>query len=181
MAIKTFTSTTLSASDINTYLNNGGLVYITEATVTGAGTSINNCFSSTYDNYVLVMDNALGAAVTTIYLKMRVGGVDSSAAYYLGGGFTPYTGAGGVLQQNNVTPGWFFNTIGPNFYTSTVLDIQNPAQAIYTTFTGRQVSNAGDTWWTGGVHASASAYDGFSIVSASSFTFKISVYGRRKA
>ena len=52
MAIKTYvSSTTLSASDMNTYSANSGLVYITEVVATSGTTlSVNSCFTSTYSN-----------------------------------------------------------------------------------------------------------------------------------
>jgi hypothetical protein len=68
MAIKTFTTgEVLTAADTNTYLANSGLVYITQATLTGAAVSIQGCFSATYDSYLLQFSNAktTGAAVNT--------------------------------------------------------------------------------------------------------------------
>ena len=52
MAVKTFSvGETLTASDTNTYLTNGGLVYITEGTASNtSAVDVNSVFSSTYDN-----------------------------------------------------------------------------------------------------------------------------------
>ena len=58
MAVKTFTTgEVLTAADTNTYLNNGGLVWIKTATVTNAadsGTAFRSIFTSTYDAYRIV-------------------------------------------------------------------------------------------------------------------------------
>jgi len=60
MAIKTFTTgEVLTASDTNTYLANSGLVYITEAAL--STTALDGIFTSTYDNYRIVVNNILTA------------------------------------------------------------------------------------------------------------------------
>jgi len=60
MAIKTFTTgEVLTASDTNTYLANSGLVYITSGAMSSS-TPIDGIFTSTYDNYRIVIAN-LGA------------------------------------------------------------------------------------------------------------------------
>ena len=55
MAVKTFTSTALSSSDVNTYLANAGLVYVAHANITSGSsyTNVLGCFSATYNNYVV--------------------------------------------------------------------------------------------------------------------------------
>jgi hypothetical protein len=58
MAIKTFTTgEVLTASDTNTFLANSGLVYITEAAF--STTALDGIFTSTYDNYCLVVSNMI--------------------------------------------------------------------------------------------------------------------------
>ena len=55
MAIKTFTTgEVLTAADTNTYLANSGLVYITEVAL--STTAIDGIFTSTYDNYRIVVN-----------------------------------------------------------------------------------------------------------------------------
>ena len=55
MAIKTFTTgEVLTASDTNTYLANSGLVYITEVAL--STTALDGIFTSTYDNYRIVVN-----------------------------------------------------------------------------------------------------------------------------
>ena len=74
----------LTASDTNTYLTNGGLVYITEATIGSAVSTVtvSNCFSATYDNYIITVSGGtcsasgntftmtLGATATGYYTSM---------------------------------------------------------------------------------------------------------------
>lgn len=84
MAVKTFVQgEDITAADTNTYLNNGGLVYIAEQTV-GSAVSIvtlNNVFSATYDNYRVIYSG--GSATTTSGLAMRVGGVTTNYSHML--------------------------------------------------------------------------------------------------
>jgi hypothetical protein len=65
MAVKTFSaSEVLTASDTNTYLNNGGLVYISNTTITAGSptATVSSCFSSTYDRYKIVISTSASAA-----------------------------------------------------------------------------------------------------------------------
>jgi len=60
-----------------------GLVFITKSTfTTAASVSIDSCFSATYTHYV-IKRNLLGSgAGNAIHARLRVGGVDASAANY---------------------------------------------------------------------------------------------------
>ena len=125
MAIKTFSDgVALPASDINSFLTNAGLVYITSVTL-GTGISsltVSNCFSSTYDNYKIVISG--GASSAQCSLKFELGG--STTAYY-----------GTYLYANYATPTPLAATInnqasmiyagGANINTINMnLELQNP-------------------------------------------------------
>ncbi len=85
MAVKTFTdSTALPASDINTFLANGGLVYVSSTTIGSGVTSVtvSNAFSATYDAYKIMVTGGAGSG--TSYLNFRLGtsgGPDSGSVY----------------------------------------------------------------------------------------------------
>jgi hypothetical protein len=112
MATKSFSAgEVLTSSDTNTYLNNGGLVYITHYTVpTGAGVNsftISNCFSSTYDNYRVVWS---GKLTNPTQIRGRLGvpgttntGYYSTFGYQSGWAAAAWTGTG----DNNATA-WNF-------------------------------------------------------------------------
>ena len=81
MAVKTFTTgEVLTAADTNTYLANGGLVYIKSQTVGSAVTSVtvNDAFSATYDAYKIVYTG--GAASATAVLQMTLS--TTATGYY---------------------------------------------------------------------------------------------------
>ena len=73
MAVKTFTSSTLTASDTNTYLANAGLVYVTSVTGgTGVTTiTVSNCFSSTYDAYRIVLTGGTASSSESLSRRGR--------------------------------------------------------------------------------------------------------------
>jgi hypothetical protein len=99
MAIKTFTSgEVLTASDTNTYLANAGLDYITRGTVTSAaaGLVISGCFTSTYDNYRIVIGQInLNPNPCSLFFRMRDGGSDYNGAFQ----YWAYNG----IQANGTT------------------------------------------------------------------------------
>ena len=76
MAIKTFsTGEILTASDTNTYLANSGLVYVAKATLATNTTDLVGCFSSTYDNYRIVLDGLNPNSSSDIYWRLQIGDV----------------------------------------------------------------------------------------------------------
>jgi hypothetical protein len=116
MAIKTFTDlTTLPASDINTYLNFGGLVYVKQQTV-GTGVSsltVTNAFSSEYDNYRIIYSGGVASNQANIWLR-----VGSLATNYFGAvtGTSYFTGGVVGIGLNNGTV-WYGGSCGTTFAT----------------------------------------------------------------
>lgn len=182
MAVKTFTTgEVLTAADTNTYLNNGGLVYITGTTGTAtAAINVNNCFSATYDNYRIVISNGTADATRSIYLRLRVSGTDSTASYYYGARYSLFTGGSADVNGNNV--GFFLpGTWSTAPKSASTLDLCNPFDTVHTTIMG--VGSNFDAWWShAGVHQVNTAYDGFSLIpAAGTLTATVRVYGYREA
>ena len=86
MAIKTFSvGEVLTASDTNTFLTNAGLVYITSGALSNTLTNFANCFTSTYTNYQIVLDEIGLSGTGDIfirYLKASDGTADTSSVYW---------------------------------------------------------------------------------------------------
>ena len=96
MAVKTFTTgEVLTASDTNTYLNNGGLVYITGTTIGSAVSSVtvSNVFSSTYDNYRVLITGGTGSGANNLAFQFAsiTGTVYRQLGYYQGWGSATVT------------------------------------------------------------------------------------------
>lgn len=191
MAIKTFsTGEVLTASDTNTFLANAGLVYVTSTTVSAGAASVTiaNCFSSTYDNYRVVIS---GARCTTgarfISAQLRVGGTTSTTGYYHARMEASPVASTQVSNDSSWT--WAIvvdSTTGTNNYSGGAVDIFNPNNAVETSYT----ANGTDPRTTGaflrsgaGWHDVATAYTDLvlSIASDSWNAGLITVYGYRKA
>ena len=71
-----------AASRLKTYIGSGGLVPITTQAF-GTGTlQINNCFSSTYVNYMMIITMLTAASDDSIEFRFGVGGsIDSGSSY----------------------------------------------------------------------------------------------------
>lgn len=133
MAVKTFsTGEVLTASDTNTYLANSGLVYVTSTTIGSAVSSVtvSNCFSSTYDNYRLILSDATVSVGGSIGLQLNSA---TGSTYYMGGiymtfGSTTVNGYGPAANTrwNDV---WAAETV----QSTGALDLYSPNKAKRTT------------------------------------------------
>lgn len=186
MAVKTFsTGEVLTASDTNTYLANSGLVYVTTATVGSAVTSvtINNCFTSTYDAYRIVMTNIDGTTDgNVIALQMTTSGT-ASTTDYAGNTFYVSTGTTGGLSNAALSAYFEAGSISNASTFSAALDLLQPALAKYTRI--QWGPSVDETYFRfgGGVHKVETAYDGMKITSVVGTITggTITVYGYRKA
>jgi hypothetical protein len=173
MAIKTFTTgEVLTASDTNTYLNNGGLVYITQATISGTSTSINNCFTSTYANYLINVNIASASTNADIRLRLRVGGVDSNG---------PYDQKGDIaVTTTSVKLGDSSNSYGYG-----TIQIGGPQAADYTVgsilYHGLNTGVAAAGYRTTFDADVQTQFDGFTVFSTATLTGTMFVYGYRNA
>jgi len=190
MAVKSFTQAEkLTAADTNAYLNNGGLVYITEASATsGSSLSVNNCFTSTYSSYRIVMRRAvITSGEQGLYLKLRLSGTDSSTAYYLGATGFYSTGVAANDNAANSANGFNIGYVGTFNTAGLTMDLLNPAIAVNTVVSGQynfyvNASGAIGVRNYGGAHLVGTAYDGFSLITAGTYSnLNVAVYGYRQA
>jgi hypothetical protein len=189
MAIKTFTTgEVLTASDTNTYLNNGGLVYINEVTYTGSTSAsvtaqILGCFSATYQNYKIIISHT-GSVSTTFAFRMISGTntVDSGFNYF-GYGLSYNAGttdAGTAAVQQQKCGGHSSDSNIPN---ETVIDLANPniAKRTQANIHAFDCSGPNMTLLSTQV-ATTTVYTGIQIFPASgSITGTMRVYGYRQA
>lgn len=194
MAVKTFSSgEVLTASDTNTYLNNGGLVYISQTIVTSGVSStisFNNCFNAGYDNYKLLIDGFQSNTVNTgLLMRLRVGGVDAVATdYYFAemGLYMNNTSASANLNGGSYGSTTIFNSVNNLALGNASLDIFNPFKTERTYWTGNGMlynTNFG-VRTTGNVHNLSNSYDGFSLTTLGAATIqriRVRIYGYRNA
>jgi hypothetical protein len=152
--------------------------------VTISGTesvSLNDVFSSTYDNYQIVLALSASAGIYA-QLRLRVSGSDASGANYDWGfnnvtpGGTAYQLAGSGATSSNVCRPSSGNDSMSSFV------ISNPFLSKQTVWSGTTSFNDGATIAVGGVfggrHTLTNSYTGFSLLAASgTITGTIRVYG----
>jgi hypothetical protein len=189
MAISTPTTAgqVLTSAYVNNNINSG-LVYITEATATsGASISVDNCFTSTYTDYRIVVSRAATTSATGLSLLLRAGGTNTVTNYYdVRVGYDYATSAASVFAVANGTA---FSTaiISDTNGASGVIDIFNPKATQRTQYNcqgsdARTAATSLGALSSGGMLNNATSYDGFSITNSNSFTnITVKVYGYRQA
>lgn len=150
-------------------LGGGGLTYVGGGTVSaGSAININNCFTSTYDNYRVILQSNV-----TCTLRWRVGGADNTSALYydqymnasnttLGGGRTTLATSHAVFSGDAVGS----------------LDIYRPAVAVptYAVLTRSEAGTGITTLQYSYYHSGSTAFDGLSIL-GTTMTAAVKVYG----
>ena len=157
-----------------------GLVKIVDQSFTAASTvSVNNCFSSAYENYRMMIILASTTTLNTFNIRLRLSGTDATGSDY----------AQQRLQADNTSlvgarlTGQTVARIGTLPDTGSMvanLDIFRPATATTTHAISSSVFFTGipqyETW--GITHNVATAYDGFSfILGAGTITGNLRIYG----
>lgn len=186
MAIKSFsTGEVLTASDTNVYLANAGLVYVTSTTVGSGVTSVtvSNCFSSTYDNYRIVLSNIdTNVNGDVLSLQMTLAGT-AATTNYAGNTFYVSTGTVGGLTNASLSAYFEVASASATGNTATAFDIFMPAIATYTRLVFTPSCDETYFRFGAGIHKTATAYDGFKLtdVAGAMTGGTVTVYGYRKA
>jgi len=184
MAIKTFGSETLTSGDVNTYLTNSGLVYITGTSMSGASTTVSNCFSSTYDNYLIVINNLVTAATGQILMQFATGSADATSNYTRQRLYAQGTSVGGTSASAQTSISVGYGITGVENYMKIEVSQPNLARR---TFTMSQ-ENYQDTLFPNieinhGLMNTTTQYTGF-VLTPNGTTYTsgtLRVYGYRQA
>jgi hypothetical protein len=157
----------------------GGLQLITSVAISAAAsTSVNNCFSATYDAYRFMFYGTASTA-NDVYFRLRVGGVDNSTAssyvtQNVQGNST--TASASLLTSDKGIIG-YQNTNMAQFSG----DIFRPALAVPTflnSVAGRDPSQY--SLVNSSYHNQSTAYDGITIIAGSgNLTGTLKIYGYR--
>ena len=139
--------------------------------------SLNSVFSATYENYKIVC-SLEASNITTLSVRLRVGGVDNStASSYINQ--IVNGAASGVSAQRLVSDKWseFIYVNASSEINSFICELQKPFLA---TQTAGQVQGGRDNNINISQlrHNQSTSYDGFTIIpTAGTITGKVSVYG----
>jgi hypothetical protein len=175
----------ITASILNTYAMNSGLVYVTQSTFSGVSTaSFNSCFTSSFDNYRIV-GNITASASNVLYFRVRSGGTDrTNADYawcrsYVAANAT--TGAAGIYGASYMIAA-VANTNGRQSF---ALDVFGPNLSGFTNVAGQSTEMAAAMFYLqqiGGISTASATFDGFSVLPVSgTISGEIRVYGYRQA
>ncbi|NDF54510.1 MAG: hypothetical protein EB145_09990 [Proteobacteria bacterium] len=187
MAVKTFTTgEILTAADTNTYLNNGGLVYVASGSPAANATiNIDSVFTSTYRNYQIVIRGTASTG-TPVYIRYRAAGAALTDNIY-SNTFGNSNGSTAVAGSARSDQYGLFPAMYATYPSNIVLNFFNPQVTDYTTYTiqGQYPISATDNGfglWSGSNKVTTSV-DGFQITTAAAPTLTISytIYGMRIA
>lgn len=166
-------------SAIQTQINTaGGLVKITDNTFSAASAvNVNNCFSSTYTNYMILIDLTTSASAGTISLRLRASGTDAATNYNY---FGPYGGSSSGNINNSAQTEWFVAGSYNSATVCAICDVFQPNVAAQTRAGISMFDSRNIVGLYGGIHTTSSAYDGFSlIIGSGTITGTLRVYGYR--
>ena len=152
-----------------------GLTFISSTTcVNGAATQINNCFSSTYDNYTIHFSNITGGTYgNSITTRLGSGGTPDTAANYYTGSSSWAAGASywGIMNVPN--------TGGTNM--SFTMTIYVPNQARPTSATGEYLYYNSSVYLNGFYKDTSTQYTDFTCINTDLTGGSIKVYGWQKS
>ena len=171
---------------IETYM---GLVYITGNTFSitnAAPLNLDNVFTALYDNYLLTTQNVTSAAGTTsVLLQWRVGGVTTTAGYFLN--YMGYTSAGATYNTGSNGGGVGIDVALAETAAgsgSSAIQIMTPKTTGQAAAYGQLFAQGPGFYVTrqgGGALNAGTDFDGFTLrASASTITGSYRLYGYRK-
>lgn len=138
---------------------------ITTANLSGSATSVNNCFTSTYANYLLVVSGLYFSGAGYARMRLRASGTDATASSYKWAGQNIVYA--GTVFGNSSTGADAFDLSGDpgsnaNNPTGIVITVTSPQLA---TATGVVIDSTpdGTASWRRGQLQTTTQYDGFTI------------------
>lgn len=166
------------SSVVNGTDNGKGTVSFTGQTTV----SLNDVFSSTYDNYRIIITHKNLSSNDAFYLRLRVSGSDNSTSnYYYAGHFVESSYANITLAKGDPTTSWRIGVTSTDFDLIEIT-ISNPFTSEKTAYNSMAAygisTNEGGQNIESGFFSGTNSFTGFSIIAnAGSITGKVSVYG----
>ncbi len=174
MGLSLITPTSIAATGGSGSISTTGAVSFTSA----SAISLNGCFSSTYQNYKIVL-NISASGSSDLQMRFRVSGTDATTNYNRYG--IAVNSSGAIVNYGSGTSQAFFYVVQTSgIDTGAEFNLYSPFETIATRIVATS-SGGTSPVFMGGRHTTASSYDGFTLFpDASTFTGIISVYGYRK-
>jgi hypothetical protein len=177
----------LTASTVNTFMLNPGLNYVATGTASsGSALLIDGCFTSTFDNYLVLVDNIVTSAGASMRLNLRAAGVVNASNWTYGSITADYTSSTisyGRATTQQVVPFASVGTAVSNQQFEIMSPFATRPSTLYCNAIDSRLTNGVLPFITTGQLANNVSYDGLSLnLSAGTFTsITATVYGYRKA
>lgn len=165
----------------------GALTLITSQSFTSVSSqSINNCFTSTYTNYRIILQLDSPSTTSYVYSRLRASGSDNTSAVYNSSAMYSYNGSGAVTVENVGNGTAWIQTYNESTarQNMTITDLYFPQATQYTIYTSNshRIANQSNgtvlTYVAGGAFNNTTSFDGFTFYAASgTFSGKVWVYG----
>ena len=165
-----------------------GLTLITKSTFSASAShSVDNCFSATYNNYLLLF-KLRGSTTNQLRMRLRVSAADNTGSIYVNSGWyvAPESGANGAGFDNDVSSWALAATPTTDVFYTSNFTIFNPFLAEYTQMQGvlnRYYNTTSQTdvamQTLGAWHKAATSYTGFTLFpdTSGTITGEATVYG----
>jgi hypothetical protein len=154
-----------------------GKVLLNATTLTSATTvTIDNVFSATYRNYLILMSTNTTGTGTLNSLQLRVGGVTTGGTGYNSSNFYADLTTSGVINPSSASSSWALRNAGP---IGTSITMFNPFQTTPTLVTGTFITPASalnSHGFFGGQHTGNTSFDGIQI-NCTTATGIVRIYG----
>jgi hypothetical protein len=183
MAVKTdwAAGDVLTASQVNTYLANSGLVFVTSVTISsssGTTISVPNAFSEDFDDYLIKISGLDMASSADLLFQFEDANGDAVTTNYSAVGTYQTWGSASSVGFQSSTWGL---PLSATELSNIHIEIQNPYKAKYS-WMQTQYCQYARAYWVNGMHASTTTYGRFRLTSSSNFNATdghIDVYGYR--
>lgn len=162
---------------LSAYQQGAGLTLIASQSFSAVSSvSVNNCFSSAYDNY-FILYRATATGASDIAFRLRSAGTDASSSVYAWGYMDSTTS--GYFGQITAQSQWRIGRCeDSSSYAFGDANILGPYLSAYTGMTSKATTRQqGNVALHNGTHAASTSYDGFSLIFGASTTGSLRVYG----
>jgi hypothetical protein len=179
------TADSTAATGLKWAAPSGGALILTGSAdfTTSSAVNINNCFSATYLNYLVLINlTAVSATDSDLSVRLRVGGADNSAASYFDNTYQNNGSSAGGNRVNSATS-WAFGNMASSKATqlATQATFYDPFSSITTKVlsqSNRWNSSDNNQFIMVNEHRVASSFDGVSFIPTSgTISGKIRIYG----
>lgn len=186
-----FANVTVMKLSANTYgrvdgLGQPGVVLVTSQSFSAVSSlSVNNCFSATYENYLITLTITSAPADSDISLRLRVGGVDNSTAssYVLNLLYATGSSALAVSVSESSLNMGSVDSATTDYALSTMVYGPFAARRTLGTYSSSNIDAAGNFYVRNGSwrHTQAVSYDGLTLLGTTAITGSLRVYGYRNS